>query len=195
MEWDRSESIATAKTTCALCQGEGLRRIGKKRLPKPCNCTLRGVFRACYSRFRHCVSKAKHVSRVTLEPCSGKGGGRVWTRKDEDYIADFCLISKRTLNEEEYKLFRYHFLLGADWRLCCRKLDLDRGAFFHAVYRIQQKLGRVFRELKPFALFPLDEYFWGKITKNSALEHPNLLQMPSSSRKALRPPLREIKAA
>ena len=58
-------------------------------------------------------------------------------------------------------MFRYHFLLGADWKLCTRKLDIDRGNFFHAVYRIEQKLGRVFRELEPYSLFPLDEYFHG----------------------------------
>ena len=38
---------------------------------------------------------------------------------------------------------------------------MDRGMFFHAIYRIEQKLGRKFRELEPYALFPLDEYFHG----------------------------------
>jgi len=38
---------------------------------------------------------------------------------------------------------------------------MDRGAFFHEAYRIEQKLGRVFRELEPHALFPVDEYFNG----------------------------------
>jgi hypothetical protein len=38
---------------------------------------------------------------------------------------------------------------------------MDRGNFFHAVYRIEQKLGRVFRELEPYALFPVNEYFHG----------------------------------
>jgi hypothetical protein len=83
----------------------------------------------------------------------------MWSRKDEEYIADFTLVSKRTLTPEEYRLFSYHFLLGADWRLCCRKLKMDRGNFFHATYRIQQKLGKVYRELQPYGLYPLDEYF------------------------------------
>ena len=63
------------------------------------------------------------------------------------------------LAESEHRLFRYHFLLGADWTLCTRKLGMSRGNFFHAVYRIEQKLGRVFRELQPYPLFPLDDYF------------------------------------
>jgi hypothetical protein len=74
-------------------------------------------------------------------------------------MADFILVSRRTLEEYDYVVFKYHFLLGADWNLCCKKLKLDRGEFFHEVYRIQQKLGRTFRELEPHALFPLDQYF------------------------------------
>ena len=137
------------------------------------------------------------MSRVTLENCSGKSARRVWTRKDEDFIADFFLVSKRTLDDFEYRIFRFHFLLGADWRLCCRRLEMDRGNFFHAVYRIQQKLGRIFRELEPFALFPLDEYFGGSITKQLPM-HSNLLVMPEPRRRGtrgLQPPLRERKVA
>ena len=98
-------------------------------------------------------------SRVTLDFNSMHQGRSTWGRKLEEFAADFFLVSKRALNEDEFRIFRYHFLLAADWRLCCRKLKMDRGTFFHAVYRIEQKLGRIFRELKPYALYPLDEYF------------------------------------
>lgn len=85
----------------------------------------------------------------------------MWGMKDEEYMADFYLISRRHLTEEEFKIFKFYYLLGADWDLCCRRLKMDRGNFFHAIYRIQEKLGKVFRELKPYPLFPLDEYFGG----------------------------------
>ena len=81
-------------------------------------------------------------------------------------MADFCLVSRRVLDDEEHRIFRFHFLLGADWRLCCRRLNMDRGNFFHSVYRIEQKLGRAFAELRPYALYPLDEYFGGAIRKD-----------------------------
>jgi hypothetical protein len=87
--------------------------------------------------------------------------------KNEEFMADFCLVSRRTLDENQYKIFTNHFLLGADWKLCCRKLGMERGAFFHEVYRIEQKLGRTFRELEPFALFPLDEYFNSTIRRDA----------------------------
>lgn len=100
------------------------------------------------------------MTHVSLEH-TGSGGARryMWSRKDEEYIADFTLVSRRSLTAGEYTIFKYHFLLGADWSLCCRKLKMERGNFFHAVYRIQQKLGKVYRELEPYALYPLDEYF------------------------------------
>jgi hypothetical protein len=92
---------------------------------------LRAIFRACYARFRYCATKEKYMSKVTLTLCAGKDRRLTWVRKDEDYVADFCLVSRRTLDDFEYKVFRFHFLLGADWRLCCRQMKIDRGTFFH----------------------------------------------------------------
>src|SRR5579883_455597 len=129
----------------------------------PCPCVFRAIFRACYNRFRECVEKGPHTSAVTMEFCRGAEGHRTYSRKREEYMADFCLVSQRLLDPADYRLFRIHFLLGADWKLCCRHFHVDRGTFFHAVYRIQQRLGRAFAELEPYALFPLDEYFSGMI--------------------------------
>jgi hypothetical protein len=160
MEWTRSETLALAMHNCAQCHGSGL-RLARKGTLSPCNCVMRAIFRICYDRFLRCVTQEKHLSRVSLEPSPGRQRPNTWGRKDEEYIADFSLIARRTLDEFEHRLFRYHFLLGADWKLCTRKLHMDRGNFFHAVYRIEQKLGRAFRETEPYSLFPLDEYFHG----------------------------------
>ena len=72
---------------------------------------------------------------------------------------------------------------------------MDRGSFFHEVYRIEQKLGRTFRELEPFALFPLDEYF-GNTTRK---ELPAVVPFPvqtepqtvQETRRALKFPVKE----
>lgn len=171
MEWTRSETLALAQQSCTFCYGLGL-RPGRSGASTPCNCVFRAVFRACYTRFRHCASKEKYVSRVSLEANPGRQRKSVWGLKNEEYIADFCLVSRRTLDDYEYKIFKFHFLLGADWKLCCRKMNIDRGTFFHDVYRIQQKLGRTFRELQPHALFPLDEYFNGAARTSAASDSP-----------------------
>jgi hypothetical protein len=158
MQWTRSETIALAQQSCTHCYGLGL-RPGRAGVSTPCNCVFRAIFRACYAKFRQCSSKEKYVSRVSLESNPGRQRKATWGLKNEEFIADFCLVSRRTLDEKQYTLFKYHYLLGADWKLCCRRLGMERGAFFHEAYRIEQKLGRTFRELKPFSLFPIDEYF------------------------------------
>lgn len=203
MEWTRSETLALASHTCTSCHGLGM-RTGRRGGSSPCNCVFRAIFRACYKRFRYCVEKEKYMSRVSLEH-TGQGGGRryLWGRKDEEYIADFTLVSRRTLTAEEYQLFKYHYLLGADWKLCCRKLKIDRGTFFHAVYRVQQKLGKVFRELEPYGLYPLDEYFGAsKPWKEAQLQALDASLERSARRDAkvlplrasLRPPVRPLPA-
>ena len=129
------------------------------------------------------------MSKVTLTFCAGKDRRLTWVRKDEDYVADFCLVSRRTLDDFEHKVFRYHFLLGADWKLCCRQMRIDRGTFFHAVYRIQQKLGRVFRDLQPYSLYPLDEYFGGTVRKAPS---PTAVCVTEPSKPPVMPQLRKI---
>jgi hypothetical protein len=164
IEWTRSTTIGLAHPKCARCHGLGLNSTQKCRGGRACNCVLRAVFRICYNRFRFCLEKERHMSHTSLDFSPGGTVRRYhWARKDEEYVADFFLVARRTLNDQEWRLFRFHYMLGADWKLCCRRLGMDRGSFFHAVYRIQQQLGKVFSELEPYGLYPVDEYFGGKV--------------------------------
>jgi len=160
MYWERSSVIGLAKASCTFCHGYGMRPV-LRGTEAPCNCVFRAVFRACYRRFRECVILGTHTNAVTWERCGGPSGYRTYSRKREEFMADFCLVSRRTLEDFEYRIFRSHYLLGADWRLCCRQLNIDRGNFFHYVYNIEDRLGRVFAELTPYALYPVSEYFAG----------------------------------
>jgi len=103
-------------------------------------------------------------------------------------MADFYLVAKRILDESEFRVFRFHFLLSADWKLCCRRLKIDRGTFFHAVYRIEQKLGRSYREIRPYSLFPTDEYFGGTVRKGNVVNMPALADV--EPKPIVRPPMR-----
>lgn len=191
MQWTRSETLALAQQSCTHCYGLGL-RPGRAGVSTPCNCVFRAIFRACHARFRQCASKEKYISRVSLEANPGRQRRSVWGLKNEEFMADFCLVSRRTLDENQYKIFTNHFLLGADWKLCCRKLGMERGAFFHEVYRIEQKLGRTFRELEPFALFPLDEYFNSTIRRETqpVTPFPATSEAQKDARRASRYPAR-----
>jgi hypothetical protein len=94
----------------------------------------------------------------------------MYSLKREEFMADFCLITRRALSDNDYRLFRYTFLLGADWTLCCKRLNMDRGTYFHHVYRIQGILGRNFAEMQPYPIYPLDEYLGGSVRKRASSE-------------------------
>jgi hypothetical protein len=57
---------------------------------------------------------------------------------------------------------------------------MDRGTFFHSIYRIEQRLGRVFAELQPYALYPVSEYFGGMIRKEPG---SSLVAVPREARR------------
>jgi len=171
MQWHRSSAIGIAKASCTFCHGNGT-RFRRNGAETPCDCVLRAVFRACWSRFRQCALSSGQVGTVRLEFCGGREGYRTYSLKKEEYMADFCLVSRRELDDFEYKIFRYHHLLGADWRLCCRQLNMERGDFFHTIYRIEKKLGKVFADLEPYPLYPLREYFNSVVHKNDSAARP-----------------------
>ena len=164
MEWNRSRLIGLAKPSCVHCKGAGIRETPGGR-HKPCYCSFRSIFRACYNRFRECAELSHRTNAVSLESFSGHGTRRTYSRKGEEYMADFCLVARRTLDAADHEIFRYHFLLGGDWRLCCRQLRVEKGDFFHRLYKIERQLGKVFAELEPYPLFPLNEYFGGVVER------------------------------
>ena len=160
MRWTRSNTLALGMQSCVHCLGMGL-RFGSRGRAAPCNCVLRAVFRICYEHFCYCSTKDKHMPRATLDFCRGRDRKWVWGRKDEEFVADFFLVTRRALRPAEYRLFKSHFLLGADCNLCCRTFCMDRPLFFQKIYEIEQKLGRILSELRPYSLYPLDEYYHG----------------------------------
>ena len=173
MQWNRSNTIGLASNSCCYCQGVGLRLVYKSH-QVPCGCVFRAVFRACLARFRECTASEGIAGTVSWEYTGGPKGCRMYSRKREEYMADFFLISQRTLDPAHFQLFRYYFLLGADWRMCARRLGLDRGTLFHAIYRIERKLGRAFAETEPYGLYPLDEYFGGVVRDEPVKPHDPL---------------------
>ena len=48
---------------------------------------------------------------------------------------------------------------------------MDRGTYFHSIYRIENRLGRIFAEVKPYPIYPIDEYFGG-ITRREGRKGP-----------------------
>jgi len=158
MEWNRNDLARLALPSCSSCGGFGV--VEAKGEVVPCKCALRAAFRVRHARFRQCVDVGKYRGRVSFERnASGRSNRGAWGRKEEEFMADFSLVARRSLDASHYRLFRYHFLLGADAKLCCKRLSISNGAFFHAIYRIESVLGYVFMTLEPYALYPPRDYF------------------------------------
>jgi hypothetical protein len=115
----------------------------------------------------------------------------MWSRKEEEYMADFDLIARRHLDRTHYQTFRFHFLLGASWKICCGRLGLDRGNFYHTVYRIEEQVGGAIVALEPYSLYPPRDYFASKLGELAKPLQPDLLLGPGS----LRPPRRPVRRA
>ena len=147
-QWTRKDTLGIANPSCIRCHGLGLQG-GRLESTQPCPCVLSAIFRTCYEKFHELATQERPFARRPVG----------WARRDEEYMADFVGIAKRTLSEDEHRLFRIHFLLGASADLCVNRLRIDPGAFFHAVGQIEQRVGRALRETQPHALYPIDEYF------------------------------------
>jgi hypothetical protein len=84
------------------------------------------------------------------------------------------LCAKRNLTPRQWQIFRRHHIGGEQWN----QFGIEWGAFWHDKYRLEQILGRVFRELEPYALFPTDEYFQESSLSLSADVRPCAVPAP-----------------
>jgi hypothetical protein len=111
---------------------------------------LRHIFRICLRHLQRCADDVAPYRRRRFVS---------YQYPEMDFQADFILIAKRVLGEDEYRLFRERYVRGSEWQACCRVLGMDRGKFHHACYRVEAKLGRAFLETEPFGLYPIEQYF------------------------------------
>jgi hypothetical protein len=95
-----------------------------------------------------------------------------------EYLADFELVARRTLRDQplEYAVFWHSCLQGLPWRACVQLISrnlgqsLSRGSFFHVLYRIEEKLGQAFLELRPYSVLPC-AYFSARSRRERASPH------------------------
>lgn len=141
------------KKTCSRCFSSTFER----HLPvSSCHCTYRYAFRSvlrAYHRFGDCTvthggSGLHRVNQIRVETRYIK----------HEFRADVVISAKRILDPTHLRVFRRYHLEQLAWRRAAPRCGLSRGQFFHAVYRVEEQLGQRFRELKPYALFPVNHY-------------------------------------
>ena len=142
--FDDTTALTLALPNCSICLGTG--KTSERSIPTKlgvCYCVFRAIFRICYGRFRVETAQPPRLGAPTLE-ARGRHNYRFQpaTADAATYIADFLAVSKRVIEAEgaldDYQLFRWHFVLGADWKLCCRRLGMERGHFFNRIYSIER---------------------------------------------------------
>jgi len=182
---NRSKHVALARHDCTKCQGTGLASP-----QETCACVWRQCFRIVLRKVRNIEIGAHLLRPLCLLGASGPQGRSGNGRRLENFSADVYLTAKRTLQHKaDWDLFRYHYLLGADWKACCKVLKMDRGNFFHACYRIEAALGRVYATLMPYSLYPLDEYFQVVIGRTADVRAIPVPEARYPNGVPLRPPL------
>lgn len=110
-----------------------------------CGCVYRAIFRICLARFRD-LSEGHDLQSPDFT-------------KVAEFKADFVLIATRTLTGRDLMVFSRYFLQGLSTPIALRGTGLTSGQFFHRVYDVEEKLGRVFLETEPYSVFPLERYF------------------------------------
>lgn len=184
-------ALAHSSANCRRCVGLGIVRSAVLSKAGPCGCVLRSVFRVVVSKFRILESADRiAVSRVDRSGRGARGKSGAWGLPSAEFLADVQLTARRELGDMpiEWAVWRFHFLLGADWKLCCRRLGIERGIFFHSVYRVQTVMGRAWAE--SHGLYPLDEYFGGTVRNPLPASAVVILRAPGARvRRRLAPPL------
>jgi len=163
--WPAGECATLASAGCQQCHGLG--QVWKQTRIAPCGCVYRAVFRICLAAARECEIRSHSTKtgsmwqwlRGYLRPENQSRVAGVFCRANEEYLADIYCVARRELSALEWRVFRRYWLGEGNWRECAGDLRLERGKFFHTVYAVERKLGRVFVELRPYALYPVDEYF------------------------------------
>lgn len=159
MDWNKRDLEFLARSNCPACKGQGCLPLNQRGI-RPCDCSLRGMFRACYARFRNCVDDGRALSRVSFDRSpAGRSNRGMWGLKREEFMADFELVARRSLTQAEHRLFRFHHILAASEAMCAKRLGISTHAAKKAIQRLEAKLGLTFAMLEPYALYPLYDYF------------------------------------
>ncbi len=176
---DCSPWIGLARPGCSYCSGSALLESGIT-----CYCVLRRVARAVCSEVRFLESRSLIRSSCPNGTVHAQGR-RISGSRYSEYCCDVHLVAKRTLSAADFLLWQRHCLEETPWSAC--DTGLTHVGFFQRLYRIEATLGKVFLELKPYALYPPGDYFRTRLERAQPCIVPEVPVRKDSG--PLRPPL------
>jgi hypothetical protein len=177
--------IALAKTGCEACNG-----LGRQAGGEVCSCVGKHCFDVVMAKFRYASAGHHLTPPIRIDHFVSGGGKSVGSRlANEEFCADVFLTAKRALNEEDFRLFRFRHLLAADVNLCARQLGTTREACIQRLQYIEARLGETWRTIKPYHLYPPNEYLRARIPGGARPCVPVSAARTKENGPVLRPPL------
>ncbi len=138
----------------------------KCRGKEPCEHEYISRFEKCLDRYRQ--SKGEYGKSAGILGGGDNGVVRtsptIWSRPGIEYIADFESVGRRALKDEVHKIiFKYLFVENrGPWKTLGELVKAahrtDPVIFISTTREIKIKLGKVFSELQPYALWPVQAY-------------------------------------
>jgi hypothetical protein len=155
--WTPTNAAELTTGACYRCEGKGLVCENPVVL---CACVYRGVFRACWRKFRRLAHPEVETSRVTYGRIQhGVDRSLCWYRRNEDYCADFHSAGRRALPKHLYRVFSFIHLQGADAELVTRRLGVSGRQLRDWIAEVELAVGREIAHQQPYSLYPPSLYF------------------------------------
>jgi hypothetical protein len=163
--------LALSNSFCRRCGGLGVVRVRSRH--RTCACVFRAAFRECLASYHHCTASMGSGGGVQYERV-GHAQGRcaiIASFKRAEYAADFVLLARRALADRpiEWAVFEAYHVAELEWMDAIPRVNqtlhlarpLNRGNFFHAVYRTEEIIGSTLLRTQPYSLYPPRAYFAG----------------------------------
>lgn len=177
----RSVWVAMATADCVHCNGG----TGLRSPEVICACVYRNITRAVLAHVRSLYARIGSVHPLPMDSASAPQGKKRNGILSIEYVSDVYNTARRALLDPvDWDMWRYHCLGGHPWYECCPGLGLNRGNFYHRLYDIEARMGRIFLELAPYPLFPIHCYM------DTKLEHVRPCPVSDAQRDSKRVPLR-----
>lgn len=161
----RAIALSLAMQRCTSCRGSGLVGAKGPYWIRACDCVYRAIFRLAWSRRNRDIEKtaSRPVCTLGTPRTSARRRSQAWGYKQLEYRADMDRTILETLSERDGEIFRLRFRACFEAAEIAAKSSMSPGDVRHAIYAIEKVLGEKFISMRPVPLYPIDEYFQGKM--------------------------------
>ena len=137
--------LALAQIGCKGCGGCG----ETPGTNQACSCVLRAIGAVCLERYRRTGPSARSCGHVTRS-------GILYSFPNCDFRVDVGMAARRALTGRDLVTFRRYWEYAQPYKVILAETGASHGDFWHAVYRIETRIGR---ECLLGALYPTLAYF------------------------------------